>query len=299
MKGPILVIGSTGNQGGHVARALLDAGWTVHAFTRNPASAGAQILKDKGAILVQGDLSDLSSLKTAIRNVTGIFSVQNFWDLGLNAEVRLGSNVIQAAKESGNNPHIVYSSGLGAERRQSVAAIDGKALLEERLRASGLPYTILRPGLFMDDFLGASLPFAKPLQKPLASHRPLVGRLFLATLRAAVPGDRPIPLTTLRDVGRLACWVWENPMLSQNKTVILVGDALDPWQMCEAWAARTQETVPSIPGLSVLLRFVHPTMASLLRWLGSHPVSATSTPISLMSFETWLSKQSSLEDAEQ
>ncbi len=61
-KGPILVIGATGNQGGHVARALLDAGWAVHAFTRNPASPKAQILKDKGAILVQGDLSDLDSL---------------------------------------------------------------------------------------------------------------------------------------------------------------------------------------------------------------------------------------------
>ena len=113
MKGPLLVIGATGNQGGHVARALLDAGWTVHAFTRNPASPNAQILKDKGAILVQGDLSDLDSLKAAIRHVTGIFSVQNFWDLGLKEEVRLGSNVIQAAKEVGNNPHIVYSSGLG------------------------------------------------------------------------------------------------------------------------------------------------------------------------------------------
>ena len=105
MKGPILVIGATGNQGGHVARALLDAGWAVHAFTRNPASPKAQILKDKGAILVQGDLSDFNSLKTAIRHVTGIFSVQNFWDLGLEEEVRLGSNVIQAAKEAGNNPH--------------------------------------------------------------------------------------------------------------------------------------------------------------------------------------------------
>ena len=299
MKGPILVIGATGNQGGHVAHALLDAGWAVHAFTRNPASPKAQILKDKGAILVRGDLSDLNSLKTAIRNVTGIFSVQNFWDLGLKEEVRLGSNVIQAAKEAGNNPHIVYTSGLGAEHRQNVAAIDGKAVLEERLRASDLPYTILRPGLFMDDFLGASLPFAKPLQKLLASPRPLVGRLFLATLRAAVPGDRPIPLTTLRDLGRLACWAWANPTLSQNKTFILVGDSLDPWQMCEAWAARTQQTLPSIPGLSLLLRIVHPRMASLLRWLGGHPVTTTSTPISLMSFETWLSKQSPLEDAEQ
>ena len=288
MKGPILVIGATGNQGGHVARALLDAGWAVHAFTRNPASPKAQILKEKGAILVQGDLSDLNSLKTAIRNVTGIFSVQNFWDLGLKEEVRLGSNVIQAAKEAGNNPHIVYSSGLGAERRQNVAAIDGKAILEEKLRQSGLPFTILRPGLFMDDFRGASLPFARPLQRTLRSHRPLVGRLFLATLRP-IAKNSPIPLTTLIDVGRMATWAFENPGNYQGRAYHVVGSLETGETLCVLWEQTTNQSIPYIPALTFGLTIAHPQMAALLTWLAQHRFTICDQPLTLQTYRDWLS----------
>ncbi len=286
-KGPILVIGATGNQGGHVARALLDAGWAVHAFTRNPASPKAQILKDQGAILVQGDLSDLNSLKTAIRNVTGVFSVQNFWDLGLKEEVRLGSNVIQTAKESGNNPHIVYSSGIGAERQQNVAAIDGKAILEEKLRQSGLPYTILRPGLFMDDFRGASLPFAPPIQQLLQSHRPLVGRLFLATLRATAPTNSRIPLTTLNDVGRTAAWAFYHD-ISQGQAYQVVGSCERAVTLYALWEQIMQQSIPRIPALNLGLRLAHPKMAALLSWLGCHETLVGWKPIKLQTYAQWL-----------
>ena len=223
-KGPILVIAATGNQGGQVARALLGDGWTVHALTRNAQSPKAQVLKNQGAHLVTGDMADVPALTKAIKEVTGIFSVQNFWDLGLKEEVGLGSNVIQAALNARNHPHIVYSSGLGAEQRQNVAAIDGKAILEEKLRNSGLPFTILRPGLFMDDFLGASLPLARPIQKLLDAHRPLVGRLFLATLRAVMPKNSRIPLTALQDVGRVAAWALGNPEESQGQVFEVIGE---------------------------------------------------------------------------
>jgi uncharacterized protein YbjT (DUF2867 family) len=287
-KGPILVIGSTGNQGGHVARALLDAGWVVHAFTRNADSPNAQILKDKGAILVPGDLSDLNSLKTAFRNVTGIFSVQNFWDLGLKEEVRLGSNVIQAAKEAGNNPHIVYSSGLGAERRQNVAAIDGKVILEQKLRQSGLSFTILRPGLFMDDFRGASLPFARPLQKLLDPYRPLVGRLFLATLRSVLPTKSRIPLTTLTDVGRMVTWACDNADMAQGQTYEVVGSAETADTLCELWEQATGHPIPLIPGLKLGIHLFHPKMSALLNWLGHHEASLIQEPFRMQTYPFWL-----------
>lgn len=287
MKGPILVIGATGNQGGHVARALLDAGWAVHAFTRNPASPKAQILKEKGAILVQGDLSDFNSLKTAIRNSTGIFSVQNFWDLGLKEEVRLGSNVIEAARAAGNNPHIVYSSGLGAERRQNVAAIDGKAILEQKLRKSGLPFTILRPGLFMDDFRGASLPFPRPIQRALRNHRPLVGRLFLATLRA-VAKNSPFPLTTLNDVGRMATWAFENPSISQGQIYQLIGSVEKGNTLCELWETAAQMSVPHVPALKLGIHLSHPKMATLLDWLSQKPYTPSDIPVPMTPYEIWL-----------
>lgn len=90
-KGPILVIGATGNQGGEVAKALLADGWTVHALTRNPQSAKARALENQGVHLVAGDMADRPMLTQAFKEVTAVFSVQNFWDLGLKEEVRLGA----------------------------------------------------------------------------------------------------------------------------------------------------------------------------------------------------------------
>ncbi len=292
--GPILVIGATGNQGGHVARALLDKGWTVHALTRNAASPKAQALKAQGAHLVTGDMADVTTLTQAIKEITGIFSIQNFWDLGLKEEVRLGNHVIQAAINAGNQPHMVYSSGLGAEKRQNVAAIDGKAMIEENSRRSGLPFTVLRPGLFMDDFLGASLPFARPIQKLLDGHRPLVGRLFLATLRAVIPKDSRIPLTTLRDVGRMAVWAFANPKESQGQVFEVIGSSETAETLCALWTEVTGQSIPQIPGMKLGTGLGHPKMGALLRWLGQENIHPDTTlPYHLEPFVEWLSKCSS------
>jgi uncharacterized protein YbjT (DUF2867 family) len=286
--GPVLVIGATGNQGGQVVQALQAAGRSVHAFTRHPESPQAQELNGRGARLVQGDLADLRGMREAIGQVAGVFSVQNFWDLGLNEEVRLGSNVITAAVQAGNRPHLVYSSGLGAERRQNVAAIDGKAVIEEQLKRSGVPFTILQPGLLMDDFEGASLPFARPIQRMLRRHRPLVGRLFLATLRAALPQQHAIPLASLQDIGRMAVWAIQNPQESQGRTYRVVGSIDTAAVLCRLWEEIRQESIPHIPALGAGVRLVHPEMAALLAWLGRNEVAPDDAPIALQTYRTWL-----------
>ena len=61
-KGPVLVIGATGQQGGATARHLLERGRTVRALVRDPASPAAMALGRAGADLVMGDLDDPSSL---------------------------------------------------------------------------------------------------------------------------------------------------------------------------------------------------------------------------------------------
>ena len=287
-RGAILVIGATGNQGGQVARALLDDGWMLHAFTRNADTLKAQALKAQGAHLVTGDMADVPALTKAIKEVTGIFSGQNFWDLGLKEEVRLGSNVIQAAINAGNHPHIVYNSGLAAEQFQNVAAIDAKAILEEKLRHSALPFTILRPGLFMDDFRGASLPFARPIQKLMDGHRLLVGRLFLATLRAVVPKESQIPLTTLNDVGRMVAWAFAHPEESQGKAYEVIGSNETSETLCALWAQETGQTIPRIPGLKLGIRIGHPKMAALIEWLSCHAQLITKAPLECHTYVQWL-----------
>lgn len=68
----IAVTGSTGSQGGSVARALLQSGkWRVRGITRNTASKSAQALAAAGAEMVQADLDDVHGLSKAFE--VGIF----------------------------------------------------------------------------------------------------------------------------------------------------------------------------------------------------------------------------------
>ena len=267
----------------------------MRAITRYPESPPAKALASYGAELIQADMGDVNTLIRAFEGAGGIFSVQNFWDLGLSEEVRLGTNVIEAAQRVGN-PHVVYSSGLGVERRQGVAAIDGKAILEERLRQSRLPFTIIRPALFMDDFLGASLPFAWPVRAALGRRRQLVGRLFLATLRAVAPVPSTVPITTLKDVGRVAAWAWADKVISNKGCYDLVGDCQPASNLCREWETFTGKHVPFVPGIKLATRIFHRRMADLLDWLRTYHCVTTSSPFALTSFAEWLHslKRSSL-----
>jgi uncharacterized protein YbjT (DUF2867 family) len=288
MPGPYLVLGATGNQGGYVARALLKAGAEVRAFTRNPASAAAQALAAQGASVMPGDMEDIGSLVTAAQGVTGIFSVQNFWDCGLENEVRWGKNVLTAAQDVGH-PHVIYSSGWGAQQPEGVPAIAGKAELEAALRSSGLPYTILRPGLFMDDFLGASLPFSPSLQRILRSHRRWVGRMFLQVIRSVMPPNQPLPLLALEDVGHTVAAIWTTPDPYLDQTLTLAGSNDPTEKVIRIWTERTGQKVHRLPGMSWGIQIGHPQMAKLLHWLSAHEDAvSTDLPVSLCPFSQWL-----------
>ena len=84
----IVVCGATGNQGGAVARSLLDQGFRVRGLTRSPQKPEAQALTNQGAEVVQGDMEDRSAMERALEGAYGVFSVQNFWETGYDREVQ-------------------------------------------------------------------------------------------------------------------------------------------------------------------------------------------------------------------
>ena len=69
----ILVTGATGQQGGSLARLLLQKKHKVYALTRNTQSSAAQDLRNKGANIVKGDLDDSDSLEQAVKDMESIF----------------------------------------------------------------------------------------------------------------------------------------------------------------------------------------------------------------------------------
>ncbi|MBW4593556.1 MAG: NmrA/HSCARG family protein [Brasilonema angustatum HA4187-MV1] len=148
----ILVTGATGNQGGAVARHLLQRGnFTVRAFVRDQNKPAAQALKQAGAELVEGDFSDRASLDRALQGAYGVFSLQTFLKGGLEAEVRDGKRVADAAKAAGVQ-HFVYSSVGSAERNTGIPHFDSKFQVEEYIQSLGLPYTMMRPVFFFYNY---------------------------------------------------------------------------------------------------------------------------------------------------
>lgn len=169
---PILVIGATGQQGGAVARELLSRGRAVWAFTHSPNSPAAQALAERGARLVQGDLDDPASIRAPMSGAAAVFSVQtHLTPAGVEGEVRQGKAVAEAARQAGIT-QLVYSSVDGAERQSGIPHFESRWEVEQHLRALGVPTTVLRPTMFMDNFA--------TVQRPQTLDRQLLVRLALS-----------------------------------------------------------------------------------------------------------------------
>ena len=62
-----MVTGATGQQGGSVARRLLEAGFGVRGITRNIESDAAKELTTMGAEMVRAEFTDAESLNAALK----------------------------------------------------------------------------------------------------------------------------------------------------------------------------------------------------------------------------------------
>ena len=147
--GLVAVVGATGRQGGAVARRLLDEGWRVRALTRSPSSDAAGRLAAAGAEVAAAEMDDRASLDAAFAGADGVYSVQNTYTSGIDAEIRHGRNVADAARAAGVD-HVVYGSAGTGEPGTGVGSWDSKLAIEAYMRELGLPLTVLRPMAFME-----------------------------------------------------------------------------------------------------------------------------------------------------
>jgi uncharacterized protein YbjT (DUF2867 family) len=145
----IVVTGATGLQGGAVIRHLLKDGWQVRGVTRNAASKPAQALAARGVDVVRGDMEDAASLRPIFAGAYGVYSVQNPYISGPDAEVKQGKNVADVVNASGVQ-HLVYGSAGIGRTGTGIPSWETKLHIEEHMKALNLPLTILRPMAFME-----------------------------------------------------------------------------------------------------------------------------------------------------
>lgn len=137
----ILVTGATGTIGQELIRTLRSQGASVTAGIRTGAAA-------EGIPGRAVDFNDPVSLRAAFAGMDTVFLL---FPLVPN-KLALARNAVEAAREAGVK-HLVRSSGAGADPQAAYAIGRLQGEIDALVMASGIPYTLVRPSSFMQNFI--------------------------------------------------------------------------------------------------------------------------------------------------
>ncbi|MCJ7676888.1 MAG: NAD(P)H-binding protein [Anaerolineales bacterium] len=197
----ILVTGGTGFVGRAVLRHLTAAGLRVRTLLK-PAQRSPRLPAGVPVDVALAALNDPRGMRAALVGVEAVVHLASAERTGnLQALQRTdveGTRTLAEACAQAAVRHLVYVSHLGADRESAYAVLRAKALAEEHLRTSGVPYTVLRPGIVF----GADDHFTRSLAM-MAASVPLV---FL------LPGDGEALLHPLwiEDLATAIAWTLED-----------------------------------------------------------------------------------------
>ncbi len=179
------VIGGTGNTGRAVVAALQAKGAEFRCLVRDTAKAAATLGSD--VELVEADTADPDSIEAGLAGCDKLFLLTGHSPVMGEQQI----NTIEAAKRAGVK-HVVKLSGGDAVATPDCPSKIGQAHyhIEEALKKSGLDWTILRPGLFMQNFLNMA-PMVKEQSK----------------IVMPVPADVEAGMIDVRDTGDVAAEV--------------------------------------------------------------------------------------------
>ena len=149
------VLGITGKVGGAVAENLLAAGKTVRGVVRD--SGKAKAWADRGVELVQSPYDDAAGLAKAFSGAEGIFAMipPDFAPAPGLPDQKRTIAAIREALEQAKPGRAVFLSSIGSEQPSGLGLITSTHLLEEAMRTLPIPVAYLRPGSFMENWLGA------------------------------------------------------------------------------------------------------------------------------------------------
>ena len=254
----ILIVGASGRLGSVVVRHLLGQGKSIRVMTRNPL--GLAHLKQQGVEIVSGDLRDRASLASACQGVEQVLAAAHALDGKGDNNPRtvddMGNrHLIDAAKASGVK-HFIFVSVQGASPDSPLEFFRIKYRTEEHLRASGLSFTILRPGAYME--LWVQL-IGQPIREQ--GKTTIFGR-----------GNNAINFVSVQDVARFVCVALDDPRT--RNAVIEVGgpENLTMNQLAEIFerasgrqAKKRHIPLPMMRVMSILMWPLNPAMSRLIR----------------------------------
>ena len=247
--GPVVVVGSTGQQGGAVLAALLDAGVRVRAAVRDVAAPKALEAARRGADVVVADLGSAESLQRLFDGASAAFAMTTFsGPAGIEGEVEHGRMLAEAAAKT-DLPFLVYSSVGGAERGSGVPHFESKYRIEQFLR-DVVPVAFVRPTFFMENLLSMvrrseeaavlSMPLPKDIALQMVSVR-TIGAVAAALLISPPAPDSAIEIANDELTGeQMASKIAERFNVATQYREIPLGSLVDDADQSAMWQWFTQ-----------------------------------------------------------
>ncbi len=212
----ILIVGATGRLGGQIVQRLLADGRKVRVLVRPQSDYGS--LVQAGAEPVVGDLKDPASLHAACEGIEAVVTTAN-------AAGRGGEDTFQTVDDEGNHNLInaavqagverfIFTSVLGSDPNSPAPLLRAKGITEERLRASGMTFTVTQADVHMDMLI----PLVVDL--PLSQGEPV---------RVVGEGRRKHSFVAQQDVAAFTVAALDHPA-ARNNTIVIGGPEPLSWR---------------------------------------------------------------------
>jgi uncharacterized protein YbjT (DUF2867 family) len=233
-KKTIVVFGSTGAQGGGLARAILsdpNSQFQVRAVTRNADSEKAKHLEALGAEVVEADIDDKKSIVNVLKGAYGAFFVTFFWDhFSPEKEYLQAKSMAEAAKET-NMTHVIWSTLEDTRNwvpveddrlptlqgKYKVPHFDAKGEANQCFLDSGVNTTFLIASFYWENLIYFGMGPQKGPDGKFAITFPM--------------GDKKLAGVAAEDIGKCAYGIFKKGLELSGKTVGIAGDHLSCSEM--------------------------------------------------------------------
>ncbi|KAI4240544.1 MAG: hypothetical protein L6R42_011490, partial [Xanthoria sp. 1 TBL-2021] len=244
----LTVFGATGLQGGSLLHYLLKRTdvldiYRLRGVTRDVSKPAAVALKEAWVEMVQGDMDDEASLRSAVAGSNAVFAMTNFWETG-SAEVEIAQGKAMADAAVATGAELIVWSSLPNVTEMSNGKLSGvknvktflpilsgsyddKAKVEGYIRTLPIKSAFFMPAMYMQMFTH--------MFKPKPNNQ---GELVFS-----VTWSGRCPLIDIRDAGKFIVPALLDPDKYNGKRFTAATAFYTPAEMVEVWKKVTGKEI--------------------------------------------------------
>lgn len=230
----ILVIGGTGTVGSALVRELTGRGVDVRVLSRSAGEEGTH-----GVERVAGDMSRPETLVPAFVGVDRAYLLTPL----AQDEVIQGTNAIEAARHAGIE-RLVFQSILEAAAGVGIPHFESKVELLDRIRGSGLPWSVVAPASFYQNDLRLRDLIVEQGIYPNPIGKGGINRVDVRDIAGVAAAALLEPGYESREVAAVGPDTWTGEAIAEVYSRVLGREVHYTGDDLEAWAAGARRFMP-------------------------------------------------------